>query len=216
MISKLYYNTVSPLLLSVLKTLMRSKEFDSFRLVGGTALSLYKGHRISVDIDLFTDVEYGSVDFDGIDAFLRAAYPYVDTNNYAVIGMGKSYYIGESKVDCIKLDIFYTDEFVYDMELIDDIRLATLEEIIAMKLEIISSSGRKKDFWDLDALMEMFSIEQMLAFHEKRYPYTHDSKLIRNNFSAFQKADEEPDPVCLKGKYWELIKLDMIEFAGNN
>ena len=77
--SKLFYNTVAPLLLSVLKKLMISKEFDSFRLVGGTALSLYKGHRESVDIDLFTDAEYGSIDFDAIDIVLRSTYSYVDT-----------------------------------------------------------------------------------------------------------------------------------------
>lgn len=34
---------------------MTSPLFDSFRLVGGTALSLQKGHRISIDIDLFSD-----------------------------------------------------------------------------------------------------------------------------------------------------------------
>jgi hypothetical protein len=81
MIDKLYYNTVSPLLLSVLKTLMDAKELETFRLVGGTALSLYKGHRISTDIDLFTDESYGSIDFDAIDSYLRAVYPYVETNN---------------------------------------------------------------------------------------------------------------------------------------
>lgn len=34
---------------------MTSPLFDSFRLVGGTALSLQKGHRISIYIDLFSD-----------------------------------------------------------------------------------------------------------------------------------------------------------------
>ena len=38
---------------------MNATEFDSFRLVGGTALSLHIGHRKSVDIDLFSDAEYG-------------------------------------------------------------------------------------------------------------------------------------------------------------
>jgi hypothetical protein len=52
MVSKLYYNTVDPLLLSILKRLMLAKEFNTFRLVGGTALSLYRGHRKSIDIDL--------------------------------------------------------------------------------------------------------------------------------------------------------------------
>ncbi len=57
---KLFYNTITPLLLSVLKKLMVAKEFEAFRLVGDTALSLHRGHRKSVDIDLFTDANYGN------------------------------------------------------------------------------------------------------------------------------------------------------------
>lgn len=57
MIDKLYYNTVTPYLLKVLKQLMATKEFEKFRLVGGTSLSLQRGHRFSVDIDLFTELD---------------------------------------------------------------------------------------------------------------------------------------------------------------
>ena len=71
MTSKLHYNTVTPLLLSVLKTLMAAKEFDPFRLIGGTALSLYRGHRKSIDIDLFSDAPYDSIDFGAINVRLQ-------------------------------------------------------------------------------------------------------------------------------------------------
>src|SRR5664280_1352117 len=124
MTNNLHYNTVTPLLLSVLKTLMAAKEFDPFRLIGGTALSLYRGHRKSVDIDLFSDAPYDSIDFGAIDSFLRKTYTYIDTNEYKVIGMGKSYYVGENKDECVKLDLFYTDNFIQDVQLIDGIRLA--------------------------------------------------------------------------------------------
>lgn len=213
MANNLYYNTVTPQLLGVLEKLMHSEEFNAFRLVGGTALSLFKGHRESIDIDLFTDAEYGSIDFEIIDNFLRKNYKYVSVNKYEVVGMGKSYFVGDNEDDSVKLDVFYTDEFVFDIEIIDGIRLASVEEISAMKLEIISSGGRKKDFWDLHEIADSFSIDQLLAFHEKRYPYTHDSDLIRSNFSEFTKADKDFDPVCLRGKYWEIIKSDMIDFA---
>ncbi len=211
--NKLFYNIVTPQLLNILRTLMTSKEFDAFRLVGGTALSLYRGHRESVDIDLFTDALYDSIDFDAIDAFLHKTYPYVDSNEYKVIGMGKPYYVGENKNDCIKLDLFYTDDFIQDIQLIDGIRLATLEEIIAMKIDVISRVGRKKDFWDIHELMHNYSITQMLSLHEKRYHYSHDHALIINNFSNFSNADEDFDPICLKNKHWEIIKLDMIDFV---
>lgn len=50
----LYYNTVNELLKQILLTLMSAEVFAPFRLVGGTALSLQLGHRMSIDIDLFT------------------------------------------------------------------------------------------------------------------------------------------------------------------
>jgi hypothetical protein len=66
----MYWNTVSPLLERVLIDLMTEELFSPFRLVGGTALSLQIGHRESVDIDLFTDADYGSIDFKEIGSFL--------------------------------------------------------------------------------------------------------------------------------------------------
>lgn len=57
---------------------------DPFRLVGGTALSLQIGHRASVDIDLFTDVAYGSMDFQQIDDHLRHTFAYVSPAKLAL------------------------------------------------------------------------------------------------------------------------------------
>lgn len=213
MIKNLFYNTVSPSLLKVLKTLMTSNEFDSFRLVGGTGLSLQRGHRRSADIDLFSDAEYGSLNFNSIEIFLNSLYSYVDSVNYGPTGMGKCFYVGENKDDCIKLDLYYTDRFIKEIQLIDGLRLASIEDIIAMKLDIISRGGRKKDFWDIHELMEEYPIEEMLTFHEQRYPFSHDRKLIKSKFTDFKNADEDFEPLCLRGKHWEIIKLDMIDFA---
>jgi hypothetical protein len=69
----LYWNTVTSLLQDCLFKLMQADEFKDFRLVGGTALSLHIGHRMSIDIDLFTDAEYSSVDFERIEKFLGSA-----------------------------------------------------------------------------------------------------------------------------------------------
>ena len=212
MTNSLFYKTVSPLLLSVLKTLMAAKEFDEFRLVGGTGLSLYRGHRESVDIDLFTDAVYGSINFDKIDSFLRSNYRYVDTSNNDLIGFGKSYFVGESENNSIKIDLFYTDEFIDAATLIDAIRLGSVEEIIAMKLDVIQRGGRKKDFWDLHELMDEYSIDKMFSLHKKRYPYGHDKVVLKNNFTQFENADGDFDPVCLREKHWELIKVDMLDF----
>ena len=61
--NELQYQTVKPILRSTLERLMEMEEFAPFRLVGGTSLSLRYGHRMSDDIDLFADAEYGSLHF---------------------------------------------------------------------------------------------------------------------------------------------------------
>ena len=52
----LYYETVSPTLQRILHQLMELKSLRGFRLVGGTSLALQRGHRRSIDIDLFTEL----------------------------------------------------------------------------------------------------------------------------------------------------------------
>jgi hypothetical protein len=207
----LYYKTVNNLLKEVLLQLMAAKEFENFRLVGGTSLSFHIGHRESIDIDLFSDVEYGKIDFVAIENYLETNFKYIDHLTNIIPGMGKSYLIGEDKDNALKLDIFYTDKFIHPIYLEDTIRMATIEEIIAMKLDVIQRGGRKKDFWDLHELFEKYSLTQMLDLHEQRYPYTHDRDLIIQNFTDFSIADDEFNPICFKGKYWEFIKEDIEE-----
>ena len=195
---------------------MVSGEFAGFRLVGGTALSLQRGHRLSVDIDMFTDAPYSSIDFSILETYLTSAFPYVSGNDHKVAGMGKAYIAGENEKASIKLDVFYTDTFIRPALVVDGIRMAHVEDIIAMKLDIISRSGRKKDFWDIHELMGDYSLNQMLALHEERYPYAHDKKSIINNFKNFTTADSQIDPDCLHGKHWEVIKLDIMDFVKNS
>ena len=210
----LYYNTVNDLLRDTLLTLMKADVFSTFRLVGGTALSLHLGHRESVDIDLFSDVPYGSLDFESIDNYLKDTFSYVDHLSNIAPAMGKSYTIGNDKNNSVKLDVFYADPFIQELIEEDNIRLASIEEIIAMKIDVIQRGGRKKDFWDLHELLDKYSISQMVALHEERYPFSHDEKTILINLINFENADNDFDPVCLKGKYWEFIKADFEEVIG--
>lgn len=208
----LYWNTVTPTLKDSLLLFMESQAFTDFRLVGGTALSLYRGHRMSVDIDLFTDAEYGSIDFDAIDGYLQKRFSYVDTSFGILPGMGRSYVVGSGSEDHVKLDVFYSpDKFLYPPYEEDGIRMSTIDDIVAMKIDVISRGGRKKDFWDLHELLNDYSLKEMLALHKRRAEFTHDEAQICRLLVDFAKADEEYDPKCLQGKYWEFIKEDFEE-----
>lgn len=208
----LHYGTVTVRLKAILQKLMQEKLFAPFRLVGGTNLSLRYGHRISVDIDLFTDEDYGSLDFRLFEEYLKANFLYYDCNDdTSIVGFGRSYYIGETGDDCVKLDLMYTDPFLDEAELIDGVRMASVRDMVAMKMNAICAGGRKKDFWDLHMLLEHFSLEEMFDLHRRRHPWEHDRDEMKTYLTDFSEVDEQPDPICMQNKDWDDIKLDFID-----
>lgn len=207
----LHYETVTPILANVLSFLMNDESFYPFRLVGGTNLSLRFGHRQSDDIDLFTDSDYGSIDFSSLEKILSVKFPFFDSpDRSGLIGFGKMYYVGLNRDNAVKLDLMYTDKFLSEPETIDGIRFASIDQIAAMKLSAISLGGRKKDWWDVHKLLEEYSLEQMFRLYEKWQPWTYDQAKLMEALVDFSKADLQPDPKCLEGKDWDIIKIDII------
>ena len=212
-VDTLHYETVLPILKEVLGRLSSKKELREFRLVGGTNLSLRFGHRMSDDIDYFTPQEYGTADFDGIYAMLREEFDYIYGGGRDV-GFGHSYFVGNSSLDGekVKLDVMYTDPFLNDPDLLDGVYFASVEDIVAMKLNAITDGfGRKKDFWDIHFLLTKFSLQEMLDLHQKRHPWEHERSTILKDLNNFVRADKDPNPRCLLGKEWQQIKLDLID-----
>lgn len=80
-----------------------------------------------------------------------------------------------------------------------------------MKLNAIFYGGRKKDFWDLHYLLydAGLDLQELIRMHNKRFPYEHEDSQIMEMLVNWEKADDEPDPICIMGKYWDLIKLDI-------
>ena len=108
---ELYWNTVKPLLKDILGEIIAEDIFTPFRLVGGTSLSLQIGHRMSVDIDLFSDSEYGSLDFKEFRSYLENKYPYCESRNMDNVSFGTYFYVGYSKDEYVKIDFYYSQKF---------------------------------------------------------------------------------------------------------
>jgi hypothetical protein len=96
------------------------------------------------------------------------------------------------------------------------VRMASVAEIIAMKVDVVQGGGRKKDFWDLHELKERYSIAEMIALHAQGFQWTHNEALIKQNFTNFAQADEDFDPICLRGKQWPFIKEDFVELINGD
>ena len=210
---RLRTNIASPLLLDCLRKIMANKAFDNHYLVGGTALALQRGHRISIDIDMFSNVLYGEMKTDEIKNALIEMFPY--TENLERLDetlMVYSLYVGNNSDDCVKLDICYDESPVFPLVQIDGIRMVSERDIAAMKLNAIAQDRqRKKDFWDIHDLLETYSIEDMVSFALKRYPWSLTLNKIIDGFKRIPLLNDYTEIRCLKGKYWEFVSEDLME-----
>ena len=156
----LHKETIDAATLELLKMLMGDERLQGFALVGGTSLALQMGHRISVDLDLFTEKEFEA---DELREYLEQHY-HLQTD-YLAFATVKGEVEGV-QVDCIAHAYPWLKPFAVE----EGIRLASLEDICAMKLNAIAGNGtRIKDFVDVAHLSSRFSLEQMLKFYEEKY-----------------------------------------------
>ena len=182
---------------------MTLPELQTFRLAGGTALSLQYGHRISVDLDMFTD---RSFDLAELEVALRERYPTFikDFSNR----LGFSGYIKGVKTDFVNWSVPFTRPIIE----IDNIRLTSPEEIAAMKLETISSRQMKKDYYDIYELLKYYSLAQMFDFYKERYPYN-NAKTPIEFLVAAHLADGSPEPEMLLTTDWTTVKTTIQDSA---
>ena len=192
---------------------MASKAFDDLYLVGGTALTLQRGHRISIDIDMFTNALYGEMKTDEIKSALVEMFPYVDRlERLDETLMVYSLFVGNSSDDCVKLDICYDENPIFPIVNIEGIRMLSEKDIAAMKLNAIAQDKqRKKDFWDIHDLLETYTIEDMVSFALKRFPWSLTLDNIIDGFKRLPSLNDYSEIRCLKGKYWEFVVEDLME-----
>ena len=212
---RLYYNTVSTPLLSILRRLMSAEVLNDFRLVGGTALALQRGHRMSVDIDLFTDLDYADMPVADMRNYLEKEFPvHRGTESMDMPANGYHIFLSEGQEPPIKVDFFYTEPFIFPAIEEDGLRIADQREIAAMKLGVIGNQiYRQKDYWDVHDLLEDYSLSEMIQWALQRDPYSFTKEDIIKGLQQVNRVEESPmGIVSLKPlSYWELKVLDLIE-----
>lgn len=153
--------TVEPRTLELLRMLQREPLMSSFNLVGGTALALRIGHRKSIDLDFFTKEE-----FDIVELREMLVEKYAMTVSFER-GQTLKGFIDGVMIDCIRFNYPHIKE----PDIIDGVRLESIPDIIAMKLDAVSHNGtRIKDFIDIATLSSLYSFNDMLQFYLAKYP----------------------------------------------
>jgi predicted nucleotidyltransferase component of viral defense system len=196
----LFLNTAKTETYELLQELMQIPELSEFVLVGGTNLSLKYGHRISIDLDLFTNEPFDLEEvFTGIIQVLPQSIK-LDQRKQTIW----------LNIDGVKVDIIlHQYPYLRPVELIDNIRFMSVEDIIPMKLEAMATRGVKKDFWDINELLNYFSLEEMVRFYQEKYPNS-DVGHVLLSMTYFVDAEFQKDnPEDLKGVTWEEVKQNM-------
>ena len=196
----LHLKSISPELLELLTQLMHNDVFKHFNLVGGTALALQIGHRISIDIDLFGNCEIDEI---AVLDQLNACGP--------VHVLKKSKNILICSVQGIKVDIVNYSYPILENTLISDgIRMVGLKDIAAMKMNAIAGRGCKKDFIDVYYLLQYFTLEVMIDLYLQKYSNGSEF-LVRKSLTFFDDAEEEEMPLMMEDISWNRIKERVLE-----
>ncbi len=195
----LHLETVEPNTFSVLEKLIKMPELQHFSLVGGTALSLIYGHRVSVDLDLFSNIPFENTTVvealknKFLDKFIMEEKP----PRFGIFCF----------VDNVKIDIIrHPHILIRPLLNIDSVRMFSTEDIIAMKVQAILGRGKKKDFWDVAELLHHFTISDFIQFHKEKYATQNLLITVPQAITYFADAEESEDPVSLKKQTWSSVK----------
>jgi len=200
----LHLSAIDATTLELLKALMKQPAFSGLRLAGGTALALQIGHRKSIDIDLF-----GIIDFDS----LNIQELFAEFDDVKTIKRSKNiniFIINNVKVDFVN----YSYPWLSESLVRDNIRLAAIKDIAAMKLAAVTGRGSKKDFVDLYFLLQHYSLESLMKMYNTKYP-DGSTFLVLKSLTYFADAENEGDLNMLINISWQTVKQKLLQEVKN-
>lgn len=194
----LHFETILPETLDLMRRILARPVFAQARLVGGTALALQLGHRVSEDFDVF-----GEWNPDEPLAPVLSECGTVTESGGS--GRIQSFFVDGVKVDCVR----YPYAWIADPVVGDGFRLADVRDIAPMKLAAVASRGSRKDFVDVAFLLKRLTIREMLALYREKYPDGNEYLVLRS-LCWFADAEAQPMPRMLAPFDWNAAKREIL------
>lgn len=198
----LQFDALRPDTLDVLKLTMAEPLLNDFVLVGGTALALHFGHRISEDIDLFSWERFD------VDFLINELSNKIKFETKLKTPIGAHIFIKTVKTDLV----YFPKKPIRNICFENNIRLLTVEDIAPMKLNAIANRGARKDFYDLYFLLEEFKVEELIQLFSEKFE-TQDIFGLSRSLTYFEDAETQSDIILLKNKSltWKQVKKRITE-----
>ena len=170
---------------SLLKALFSINDIgDHFALAGGTGLSLQIGHRSSIDLDIFSSTQFSTEE---INQQLNATFG----NNYEMLALKKSMLF--TNINTVKCDfVLEPSKIIRPFNYMENIRFYSIEDICAMKMHTICGRGKKKENFDMYALINLYGWQQMLEWFEEKYG-NNQFYYLWKSIDYFEDAEDNPE-----------------------
>ncbi|MBU1159651.1 MAG: nucleotidyl transferase AbiEii/AbiGii toxin family protein [Patescibacteria group bacterium] len=180
-----------------LEILGKSKILNNAYLAGGTALALQIGHRVSYDLDFFTDKKFKA------QIFLKKI-SQIKSYRHERIDWGTIL----GKLGGVKFSLFYYGYPLLKKTIqFKNTKIASIPDIAAMKIAAISERGTKRDFIDLYFILQKFTLPEILDFYNHKYKkLSSDMIHIKKSMVYFDDAEEDEMPNMLKQVSWKEVK----------
>lgn len=183
---------------TILALLEKSEIIQKAYLAGGTAVALQLGHRISYDLDFFTEEVFDEELL--LPEIKKIADFQLETIAWRTI-LGK--------FEDVKFSIFsYKYPLLYEAKKFGRLNVIDIRDIAAMKVAAIAARGAKRDFVDLYFIcQEGPSLEKTISFYDQKYKNLATTKIhIMKSLVYFDDAEPEEMPEMLKEISWSRIK----------
>lgn len=193
----MFTNTLSQNAAATLALLGKSSILKDAYLAGGTACALQLGHRISLDLDFFTEKEFDTeVILQQLEKLPH--FKLDETAKWTILGSFPK----------VKFSYFYYRyPLIKKTSSFSQINIASLEDIAAMKIDAICSRGTKRDFIDLYFLAKKFSLEKIFKFYDQKYGKLSNNIIhIMRSLDYFADAHLQDPPKMLIPVSWEEVK----------
>lgn len=182
----------------LLPSLVALPPLGQFYLAGGTGLALQLGHRISGDLDFFSEAAFDEAKL----ITLLSRLPEFRLEKRAeqtVLANAQS----------VKLSFLgYPYPLLFPATETLGLRVADLRDIACMKIDAVASRGSKRDFVDLYFIIKTpFPLTELLhLFDEKYAALNYNMMHVKKSLLYFDDAESEPMPRMLAPIDWQEVK----------
>lgn len=195
----MFINTLPASARQLLTRLGQEPLIRSFYLAGGSAVALYLGHRISVDLDFFTHQD--DYEVEPLTQRLRAI------GRLNIQQQTRGTLIG--LLAGVRVSFFaYPYLLLAELAELDGIQIAHLLDIALMKLIAITQRGTKRDFIDLYFICQHgYRLDELLPRVPEKYQIvSYSSYHLLRALAYFADAEEDESPEMLVPFNWSEVK----------